>query len=94
MSNSHTETNMSGPALAEKLFAEVLENFETLGAIDDTYGVEAVYDLWYLQHALLVGDQIDSEFDSPIMKVLEQLPSKEDFIRHVQIHGSSNSYKP
>lgn len=79
-----------GAELATRFYREVLNEFESLSAIESWVGQEAVADMFYLQHALLVGGdgvegKILSDRNAGIIQVIDKLPSRNDFMRFVVI---------
>lgn len=69
-------TKNPDPFAAVRLMRELLEQFETLTAISDQYGVRTLVDLMYLQQAILTGGYVDAwPAESGLINVLRSLPS-------------------
>lgn len=74
---------------AQILFAEILDCYETLSAVEGRFGVETLIDLNYLQQAVLSNGFVDVDIDegcttSEIRQMLETLPSSERWATYLQ----------
>lgn len=81
---------MSNP-LAELLFKEVEDSFETIRSIADQYGVDTLVDLWWLGGVLAKGEgYVAQNYGSQLDQVLEQLPSGKLFLQYVDTEFCKN----
>lgn len=87
-----------GLELATRFFNDVMDNFETVGAIEEQYGQETVVDMFYLQHALMTGyghsGSIQVDSDSGILAVINELPGKDSYLTFVKVNEPESTFKP
>lgn len=74
--------------LGERLFAEILDNVETVAGICEQYGQQSLVDLMYLLQVLARHkpggkEYIEQTHGSRIVEFLKTLPNGEDYLKFV-----------